>query len=231
MPVLDAGWCPDDVSNADRLFLAAPSCTHPVPAVTTRVCPAGWVCHAVRAHAANVTWPAPTLRCGFAPNSGCTSTLPVKTHPDRRRTRASRRVIFRPMVIATLYRQSLGHVARSVVSHAFVGVGVGADPSAHTTVESVDGRNFVRRQVEVEDNDVVHHALRAGRFRDDDDAVLHVPAQDDLGGRPAVSMGDTRDRLIGQRLAVVSERAMRLDCDPVSRGGVAGNVIGEAASE
>ena len=53
-------------------------CTRPVPAVTIRIWPSGWVCHAVRAPASNVTGD-PDARAGtFAWNRGSTRTEPVK---------------------------------------------------------------------------------------------------------------------------------------------------------
>src|SRR5881227_2253015 len=53
-------------------------CTHPHPDVTIRVCPSGWVCHAVRAPGSNVTL-APSERAGWcASNKGSTRTVPVK---------------------------------------------------------------------------------------------------------------------------------------------------------
>src|SRR5262252_842634 len=57
-------------------------CTRPQPAVTIRVCPTGWVCHAVRAPGSNVTL-APLTRAGSgAWNSGSTRTVPVKYSAD-----------------------------------------------------------------------------------------------------------------------------------------------------
>src|SRR5678816_2672900 len=53
-------------------------CTQPHPAVTIKVCPSGWVCHADRAPGSNVTL-APRARDGAgASNSGSTRTFPVK---------------------------------------------------------------------------------------------------------------------------------------------------------
>src|SRR5712691_10697342 len=53
-------------------------CARPQPAVTIRVWPSGWVCHAVRAPGSNVTL-APTARAGAgASNRGSTRTAPVK---------------------------------------------------------------------------------------------------------------------------------------------------------
>src|ERR1700741_39135 len=52
-------------------------CTHPQPAMTIRVWPSGWVCHAVRAPGSNVTL-APAERAGvFAWNKGSMRTVPV----------------------------------------------------------------------------------------------------------------------------------------------------------
>ena len=42
-----------------------------------------------------------------------------------------------------------------------------------------------------------------------------------------MGLSDAGDRLIGQRDAVMTERAVRLDGDAVSRGGFAGDMIGE----
>src|SRR5947199_4279862 len=53
-------------------------CTKPLPAVTIKVWPNGWVCHAVRAPGSKVTL-APATRAGSgACISGSTRTLPVK---------------------------------------------------------------------------------------------------------------------------------------------------------
>src|SRR5882762_7610667 len=53
-------------------------CTHPQPDVTIRVCPSGWVCHAVRAPGSNVTL-TPSARAGLGVwNKGSTRTAPVK---------------------------------------------------------------------------------------------------------------------------------------------------------
>ena len=53
-------------------------CTRPEPAVTIRIWPNGWVCHAVRAPGSNVTL-APTARAGsFAWNRGSMRTVPMK---------------------------------------------------------------------------------------------------------------------------------------------------------
>src|SRR5215204_5302928 len=59
-------------------FTPPSSCTHPVPDVTIRICPAGWVCQAERAPGSNVTRPPVEGILSFAPNSGSTITAPVK---------------------------------------------------------------------------------------------------------------------------------------------------------
>src|SRR5919199_2547871 len=57
-------------------------CTSPQPAVTIKIWPSGWVCHAVREPGSNVTL-APTVRAGsFAWKSGSIRTLPVKYSID-----------------------------------------------------------------------------------------------------------------------------------------------------
>src|SRR5262245_45706639 len=57
-------------------------CARPQPDVTIKVCPRGWVCHAVRAPGSNVTL-ALTARPGaIASNRGSMRTLPVKYSAD-----------------------------------------------------------------------------------------------------------------------------------------------------
>src|SRR5579871_1700676 len=57
-------------------------CAHPHPAVTMRVCPSGWVCHAVRAPGSKVTL-APAARAGSCVwKRGSTRTIPVKYSSD-----------------------------------------------------------------------------------------------------------------------------------------------------
>jgi hypothetical protein len=52
-------------------------CARPTPDVTIRVCPSGWVCHAVRAPGSNVTL-APAARAGCdVSNRGSMRTVPV----------------------------------------------------------------------------------------------------------------------------------------------------------
>src|SRR6266436_3877982 len=56
--------------------------TRPQPAVTIRVWPSGWVCHAVRAPGSKVTWPPLTRAGSGAWNSGSTRTDPVNQSGD-----------------------------------------------------------------------------------------------------------------------------------------------------
>src|SRR5580658_6269507 len=68
------------ITSPGRIFLIGlpQLCTRPQPAVTIRVWPSGWVCHAVRAHGSNVTL-TPSTRAGSgARNSGSMRTAPVK---------------------------------------------------------------------------------------------------------------------------------------------------------
>src|SRR6516162_10129372 len=56
-------------------------CAHPQPAMTMRVWPRGWVCHAVRAPGSNVTEALATRAGSGAWNRGSTRTDPVKFSP------------------------------------------------------------------------------------------------------------------------------------------------------
>ena len=55
VPVLFARREPDDVAGPDFLDRAALALRAAEPAVTTSVCPSGWVCQAVRAPGSKVT--------------------------------------------------------------------------------------------------------------------------------------------------------------------------------
>src|SRR3712207_3048250 len=59
-------------------FWPPSSCTHPVPDVTIRTWPPGWVCHAERAPGSNVTSPPVEDVLSLAAYSGSTMTDPVK---------------------------------------------------------------------------------------------------------------------------------------------------------
>src|SRR5918995_1147273 len=71
-------------TSPGRISSTGPSqrCTRPQPAVTIRIWPSGWVCHAVRAPGSKVTL-APTARAGsFAWNKESMRTVPVKYSAD-----------------------------------------------------------------------------------------------------------------------------------------------------
>src|SRR5262245_47085075 len=56
-----------------------------------------------------------------------------------------------------------------------------------------DAVHLSRCQLEVEDGDILGDALGIGGLRNGADTLLlHVPAQRDLGRRPAVLLGDSR---------------------------------------
>src|SRR3954449_9133570 len=59
-------------------FWPPSSCTHPVPDVTIRNCPPGWVCQADRAPGSNATSPPDEDVLSLAAYSGSTVTDPVK---------------------------------------------------------------------------------------------------------------------------------------------------------
>src|SRR6266436_9847996 len=70
----------NQTTSPGRIFSIVPPqrCARPQPAVTMRVWPSGWVCHAVRAPGSNVTLE-PSARAGaFASNNGSILTVPVK---------------------------------------------------------------------------------------------------------------------------------------------------------
>src|ERR1700738_3991660 len=70
----------NQITSPGRMSSIGPPqcCTRPQPAVTIRVVPRGWLCHAVRAPGSNVTL-APTARAGSgAWNRGSMRTAPVK---------------------------------------------------------------------------------------------------------------------------------------------------------
>ena len=98
------------------------SCTQPTPAVTMSTCPAGCVCHALRAPGANVTW-APVARVpSFVPNSRSTDTVPVKVSgAPRASDRASRdvtstRAVCAASGLALAASRAMNIVARHVMA-------------------------------------------------------------------------------------------------------------------
>jgi hypothetical protein len=108
---------------------------------------------------------------------------------------------------------------RGAASDSFVGIGVGSDAAACPFVEGVDGGDVLGGQREVKDADVVLHPSRVRRLGDRDVTVVHMPAQDDLCGGFAVPGGDPADRLVAQRLTVVTQGAMGLHRDAMLCGG------------
>ena len=61
----------------------------------------------------------------------------------------------------------------------------------------------------IEDRDILGDALPVGRFRNGDDAwLLHLPAQEHLGRRLAVPLGDRRDLRVGENVAGASQGAI-----------------------
>ena len=47
-------------------------------------------------------------------------------------------------------------------------------------VQAVNGRHILRRKLEIEDVGIFADTMLLHRFRNDDDAVLNIPAQNDL---------------------------------------------------
>src|SRR2546425_737702 len=70
----------NQITSPGRISSIAPPqrCARPQPAVTIRVWPNGWVCHAVRALGSNVTLAATTRAGAGALNNGSIRTVPVK---------------------------------------------------------------------------------------------------------------------------------------------------------
>jgi len=64
------------------------------------------------------------------------------------------------------------------------------EEEARAGVERGDRGQVVVGELEVEDVEVLGHAVRADRLRDDDDSALDQPAEHDLGDGLAVRLGD-----------------------------------------
>jgi len=62
-------------------------------------------------------------------------------------------------------------------------------------------------------------------------AVLHVPAEDDPRSGLAVSCSDLGDRFVGEGFAVVAERAVGFDGDPVPLGRFAPFLVAEVGMQ
>src|SRR4051794_29223619 len=90
------------------------------------------------------------------------------------------------------------------------GVRIGADPLA--LVQAIETLDLVARELEVPELEVLLDALRSDRLGEHDVADLDVPAQHDLPGRPAVSLGDLGDHGVVEHLAL-GQRAPRLGDD------------------
>jgi hypothetical protein len=89
-------------------------------------------------------------------------------------------------------------------------VWVGAEASAIALVERVDRRHLVVGEFEVEESVIFFHSLAADRLREDDVAVLDVPAQDHLSGGALVLCRDPADDGVVE-VPALRQRAPRLD--------------------
>ena len=99
------------------------------------------------------------------------------------------------------------------------------DPGVHRG----DAGHLVIGQGEVEDVEVLFHALAANRLGDGHDAALDQPAEHDLGDGLAVGVADGGERRIGEQVvASLGEPAPRLDLHAV---GVHQLVVGVALEE
>src|SRR3712207_6597093 len=87
-------------------------------------------------------------------------------------------------------------------------------PGALAAVEAGQRGHGRLVQLEVEDREVLLHAAAVDRLGEDDVPALHVPAQGDLGGRPADGLSDLLDRRVVADLAA-RDRGPRLDLDLV----------------
>ena len=93
-------------------------------------------------------------------------------------------------------------------------VGVRAGAAVLPAVEPGDRRVVVRRELEVEEREVLLDPLGRRGLREDDVPALDVPAQDDLGGRPAEPLGDVHDHRVVEH-AALGDRRPRLGDDAV----------------
>ena len=79
-------------------------------------------------------------------------------------------------------------------------------------VQRGDAAHLVVGELEVEDVDVLGHALGADRLRDDDDVALDEPAQHDLRDGLAVRRADLAQCGVGEQVvAALGERSPGLD--------------------
>src|SRR6201996_9698410 len=98
----------------------------------------------------------------------------------------------------------IGSGLRDLAAEALQGDGFWFGSAALAGVEPVDGGDFLRGQLEVEDVEVLGEAVRLGRLRDDRAALLDVPAQHDLGRALGVGLGDADDGRVFQGAGVLA---------------------------
>ena len=92
---------------------------------------------------------------------------------------------------------------------------------AATGVERGDGDHLVVAQREVEDVEVLFHAIAVRALRDTDHTALQQPAQHDLGDRLAVRLADASEDLVAEE--VVS--ALRKGCPALHGYLLAGHIL------
>lgn len=83
-------------------------------------------------------------------------------------------------------------------------------------VEGGDPGHLLVGELEVEDADVLGHALGPHGLGDGDDTALGQPAQYDLGDGPAVFLADLGEERVGEQVVLAfGEAAPGLDLHPV----------------
>ena len=97
-------------------------------------------------------------------------------------------------------------------------------------MEGGDRRHVVRRQLEVEDGEVLRYPGCVRRLREDDVAALDMPSQGHLSGCAVQAAGDANDSRIVEHLAL-GDRRPRLGGDPVPAIERAKVVLGEVRVE
>ena len=101
--------------------------------------------------------------------------------------------------------------------------------SGASAAEGVEGGDVVGRQGEAVDVGVAADAVGVRRLRDDDGAVLEVPAHDDLRGRAAEPLGDAGDDRVVERAAAQGAVALEDDA-AVAVALLDGGVVAAAGS-
>ena len=104
-----------------------------------------------------------------------------------------------------------------VATGRFAAFGVGVvEEQRRAGVHGGDEGQLVGGELEVEDVDVLAHALGANGLGDDDDVALDEPAQDDLGDGLAVRGTDLAEDGVGEDVVLAfGERAPGLDLHAV----------------